>query len=337
MAIGNSWNDGDGALRRWGKQIGAVFAKRGTKAAILVAFLVGALWWLWPLPPQWWTLAYWQEGGTSVSRSEIVRNSVLMVLAFFGLVAGIWRAYTAYRQVNVAEQGLFTERFSRAAEHLGSKQLPVRLGGIYALWRLAGDSTARDTKAVIDILCAFVRNPPHEPAELASVPSTEPTRGEERFGHKRPDVQAIMNLIGEKDAAYRRHIDPRKALNFTGADLTDAYLLNANLSGAVLRSADFSGADLRFVNLSRAVLVKANLSRAVLLYANLSGADLRFADFSGADLANANLSAAKKRLRQNQLEAALPTPPPKSLPDGLTWPFVEKDGKWVLRKAKRKK
>ncbi len=128
--------------------------------------------------------AYWQEGDTSTSRSEVFRNVGLFFVAVVALGFGIWRAWTAHRQAEasqrqaeaaneqaraaneqarIAQQGQFTERFSRAAEHLGSGQLPVRLGGIYALWRLFKDSPERDVISVIDILCAFVRDPPHEP------------------------------------------------------------------------------------------------------------------------------------------------------------------------------
>ncbi len=130
--------------------------------------------------------AYWQEGDTSTSRSEVFRNVGLFFVAVIALGFGIWRAWTAHRQAEasqrqaeaaiaqaraaneqarIAEEGQFTERFSRAVEHLGSEQLPVRLGGIYALWRLAKDSPEHDMTSVVDILCAFVRDPPYAPAD----------------------------------------------------------------------------------------------------------------------------------------------------------------------------
>jgi hypothetical protein len=48
-------------------------------------------------------------------------------------------------QVSVAEQSQYTERYSRAIEQLGNQgpdRLQIRLGGIYALERLARDSLA---------------------------------------------------------------------------------------------------------------------------------------------------------------------------------------------------
>lgn len=368
MAIRNYWNATRGAVRRWGEQIGAVFAKRGTKAAALVvvlaASLAGGVWWLWLVHPEWVSITYWQQGAPT-SRSEVFRNLGLFALAVIGLGFGIWRAWTAHRQVNVAEQGHITERFSQAAEHLGSEQLPVRLGGIYALWRLAQDSPARDMHAVIDILCAFVRNPPHEPTESAAAPSADPTHGAGTVGNTRPDVQAIMTMIGEKDAAYRRHLEPSYFLNLAAADLTAADLNGADLSGAKLSAAKLSGAKLMRADLSGGVLNDADLSGGYLLHADLSNAGLYHADLSGAYLNSANLSGADfwsanlsgaflsganllnadlvgtdlsganlqgaKNLTQDQLESALAAPPPKSLPDGLTWPFVKKGGTWMRK------
>jgi len=67
-----------------------------------------------------------------------------------------------------------------------------------------------------------------------------------------------------------------------GNTLSGAHLSGANLSRAYLRDANLSGA-----NLSRAYLRDANLSRA-----DLSRADLRDADLYGADLYGANLYGA---------------------------------------------
>ncbi len=135
--------------------------------------------------------AYWQEGGSGTSRSEVFRNFGLFFVAVVALGFGIWRAVTGYmqaqasqrqaeaaneqaeaanEQARIAQQGQFTERFSRAAEHLGSGQLPLRLGGIYALWRLAQDSPEHDVISVIDILCAFVRDPPPGAARQPGLP-----------------------------------------------------------------------------------------------------------------------------------------------------------------------
>src|SRR6266498_2694299 len=43
-------------------------------------------------------------------------------------------------QLQIAQQGQMTERFTRAIDQLGHAQLDVRIGGIYALERIANDS-----------------------------------------------------------------------------------------------------------------------------------------------------------------------------------------------------
>ncbi len=55
-----------------------------------------------------------------------------------------------------------TDRYTKATEQLGSDKLDVRIGGIYALERIARDS-ARDHPAVMEVLAAFIREHSREP------------------------------------------------------------------------------------------------------------------------------------------------------------------------------
>jgi uncharacterized protein YjbI with pentapeptide repeats len=267
------------------------------------------------------SLAYWQEGGASTSRSEVLRNLGFLAAGVIALAVGSWRAYTAYRQTQasqrqaeaaneqaraaneqarIAQQGHITDRFSRAVEHLGSEELPVRLGGIYALWRLIKDSPERDVISVIDILCAFVRDPPH----VANATNT-----------LSPDVQTVLNLIGNENANYRALLPAEYRLDLTGANLRHAHLTEADLHGAKLTGAKLAHADLAGANLAGANLAGANLAHANLpmadltrvdlwganltvahLYgANLTGDNLRDANLTDADLLSANLTGANLR------------------------------------------
>jgi len=323
--------------------------------AAIMAALVG------PMGPEWLSFAFWQDGGVDTSRSEVLRNVGLLIVGAVGLFFGIWRAWTAHQQAQasvsqarIAQQYHVTDRFSAAVEHLGSKELPVRLGGIYALWRLAEDSSARDEKAIWDILCAFIRHPPHEPE-----PDTEES------APVRPDIQTILDLL-TTDATARRMKGVGYSRNLKGsrlckANLSDANLSDADLSGANLSGTNLSGANLRDAELSRADLCSANLFQANLYGAelfdanlssadvslanlscvmmnrvNLSGADLTAAnlsrahmvgaDLSFADISDANLSGtflrAAKNLIQEQLDTACISKGEKKprLPDGLTAP-----------------
>ena len=118
-------------------------------------------------------------------------------------------------QVGLSEQGQLTDRFSKAVEQLGNKDsLEVRLGGIYALERIARDSV-RDHPTVMDVLSAYVRE--HAPLSMctSTAASASPTT----------DVQAILTVIGRRDVNR-----DRDALALNDTCLRDVGLERANLS-----------------------------------------------------------------------------------------------------------
>ena len=86
-------------------------------------------------------------------------------------VAGFWAnvrntnktTALTLRAVELTEQGQVTDRYSKAIEQLGSVGLDVRIGGIYALERVARDS-AKDHPTVMEVLTAFIREHSHEPS-----------------------------------------------------------------------------------------------------------------------------------------------------------------------------
>ena len=188
-------------------------------------------------------------------------------------------------QLALSEQGQITDRFSKAVAQLGTKEsIEVRLGGIYALERIARDSI-RDHPTVMEVLSAFVR-------EHASVPACG-TPGV--FGPA-TDVQAALTVLGRRDQAR-----DRDRLNLEGSCLSNANLVSAHLAEALFTSAnltfanligaDLSGAYLFRADLTDAKLPRANLTGAVLFGANLPGADLGDANLTGADLTGDNLAA----------------------------------------------
>jgi hypothetical protein len=61
------------------------------------------------------------------------------------------------RTYELTERGQVTDRYARAVEQLASKSIEIRLGGIYALERIARDSPS-DQQTIVDVLCAYVRN-----------------------------------------------------------------------------------------------------------------------------------------------------------------------------------
>lgn len=183
------------------------------------------------------------------------------------------------RTHELTEQGQVTDRYTKAIEQLGSDKLDVRIGGIYALERVARDSP-QDHPTVMEVLAAFICEHSREKWPLQD-------RGSARR-LTRPDVQAAVTVVGRRDVTR----DIERIILF-GAVLTGAHLTGANLTNVSLAHADLTGAGLVGANLTNATLVGANLTRAALLRANLTGADLLGADLTGANFLVANLTAAR--------------------------------------------
>ena len=286
---------------------------------------------------------FWEAlHGDEVSVSTTIRNLGLVVGGAEAMLLATWRSIVArrqaaatQRQADSAQQVLLNERYQKAAEMLGNASLPVRLAGIYALRRLAEEHPEQYHVLVIELFCAFARNPTYD---KRITHSPEPLADPDEEVHTlRADVQDVMRAIGSRGTvgislepdpedehllylrdANLRHLQARDA-NLSGAWLTDANLSRArlpsvDLSGAVLRNTDLSDARLRQANLSRSDLRGANLqgtnlSAALLWGSDLSGAILRNANLSGADLYGTTLHSAScsmpvRGLTQAQLDAA---------------------------------
>jgi hypothetical protein len=197
--------------------------------------------------------------------------------------------------LQTTRDGQIADLYGKAVEQLGSEKLDVRIGGIYALERIARDS-ARDHPTVIEVLSAFIREHSREPWPQAE-PGADPPRRETR-----PDVQAALTVIGRRDRERdARAVDLSRA-NLTGADLshgflpeadlTNACLIRANLSHACLVRAFLTGVDLADAGLFEVDLTSAFLYQANFTNADLGGADLTDANLERAKLTNAHLAGA---------------------------------------------
>ena len=223
-----------------------------------------------------------------------LRTTLLQGLGGLAVLGGAYFAarqlQTGREQLRVALEGQVTERFTRAIDQLGSAELDVRLGGIYALERIARDSPS-DRATIEEVLTAYVRThspwPPRLPGQYAaSAPISEVPELEVRA----PDVQAAATVLA------RRQLPPsgRRRLNLADVDLRKAYLPKANLEGARLSRTNLHGAWLRKANFRAAGLEKANLQATELTHTSLQrawlyNASLQEARLDGADLQNARL------------------------------------------------
>jgi uncharacterized protein YjbI with pentapeptide repeats len=259
-----------------------------------------------------------QQPGRQVNWSAVTS----LITAFTALAALVFTALSlsATRdQIAVSEQGQITDRYSTAITQLstqGTGNLETRLGGIYALERLARDSP-RDQPTIVEVLSAFIRTGlPHTTATDTGVDEQACPVVGSPFIDSPPtpvDVQAALTVLGRRDhthdngAVIDLHNACLPAADLDHADLHGANLREADLTGADLGTADLTDADLNQTDLTTAHLDYATLTRAdissaqlfggYLDYANLDGADLQLAhlghtDFGRADLHGANLNAA---------------------------------------------
>jgi hypothetical protein len=177
-----------------------------------------------------------------------------------GALLTFWLNSRVYR---LTQQGQITERYTKAIEQLGSDKLDVRMGGIYALERIAKDSE-RDQPTVVEVLSAFVRehsDPAHIDSEpsVAKVLSTFLQGDNGATAEGQPDVQ-------QPERKPKPTTDVRAALTVLGRLPSLQDVPRADLSNA-----DFVGADLSQMKMSGFRLYGANLQFAILDRTNLQG------------------------------------------------------------------
>ena len=260
------------AARSWRWLSVVVF---GLAGFLLIAYVVLKL------APDWFAETNGLDAKGRADARQGVRTASLALLA--GTVGVVGAVYTA-RSFALSRAGQLTDRFTKAIEQLGHAELDVRLGGIYALERIARDSK-EDNPQVIEVLTAYVRE--HAPTNGAG-------RVEESQGTnpKKPatDVQAALTVLGRRTVAHEHDTQP--ALDLGSTDLRGADLSTANLQRAILTKANLTEANLKGADLRSALVDSANLSGADLGGADLQGAWLSEANLSGANLSTANLQAA---------------------------------------------
>lgn len=315
--------ENSGAGKRWTRVREIVRNRRAvwwTGGIVLAVLVIGILWKV----PQWQVESY--SGLTSSEWFDRVNEARKTIATILGGIVVLAGAYFTWRNIKLVQEGQITDRFTKAIEQLGAvndkgeKKLEVRLGGIYALERIAKDSE-RDHWPIMEVLCTYVReNAPLKPKEGTQENQKAPAA----------DIQAILTVLGRRDRRYEKEnqrLDLHRTYlhgaelggadlggaDLSGADLSGAYLAGANLTEAYLGGTDLSGtmfseANLRLANLSGANLTRAYLAGADLRGAKFSDADQTITNLQWANLQGANLSGADISgvilLDQEQLNAA---------------------------------
>ena len=248
-----------------------------TQTAVGIVFLL--------FVPALWQLAsiIWQPE-TSGFLGEDKRGYAILLAAIIGEPFVIWRTWVAQRQAGTDEQGLITDRITKAVEQLGAEKtawkeglqssqpnLEVRLGGIFALERIAQDSS-RDLFTVVEILCAYIR-------ENASVfddsyISNNPV--------PRIDIQSILTVLGRRGNRGRK-------IELNATNLSNSNMCTIDLSGTYLQYADIDGSNFDRTDFTQSKLNclkfrDTSIQNSNFFETDLSGAHLNWSRLNGSDL-----------------------------------------------------
>ncbi len=200
---------------------------------------------------------------------QAVGGAVLLV----GLLFTARNLRATQDKLDIDRQGQLTNRFIQATGQLGAERkdgrpnIEVRLGGIYALNRIAAD-WPKDYWPITDVLTAYVR---HNAAWSAAAPAASPPA---------TDIQAVLTVLGASNPPG----------GFNAWDKLD--LRNTDLRGAEFWDAHLEWTDFWGTHLEGAQFWGAVLSNAKLDHANLTGANLRGARLDGASLWETTLAGA---------------------------------------------
>ncbi|WP_112269352.1 pentapeptide repeat-containing protein [Lentzea terrae] len=221
-------------------------------------------------------------------------------------------------QIDVTQQGQLTDRYTKAVDQIGAAgpdRLWVRVGGVFALERIAMDSP-RDQRTVVEVLSAFIRTSsprqtpatvcPDTPADVKAAFVVLTRRALDR----EKDQPIVIDLRDTCLAGVRAQKADLTAVSLVGSDLHGADFAHAhgdlvglnkvNLSGADLYSADFSGfTNLTGTDLTGARLDSAKIARKSLTDVKLVNADLQGVDLSNVKLTGVDLTGAKHDSRTN--------------------------------------
>lgn len=188
-------------------------------------------------------------------------------------------------QAQLTREGQVTGRYVEAVKLLSSENVTVRIGGIFSLERIAGDSED-DRPAIVELLTAHVR---------------ETTRDDPRTPkdiHVSADVEAALTVLGRRAiVSGDRRLDFYHCglinANLRDGDFRESMFYYSKLSGAGFSGAQLDGAGLSFCEAETAAFSHssargANFVNAIYRNGWFLAADLTDCDFYGCDLSGSD-------------------------------------------------
>jgi len=155
-----------------------------------------------------WKLPQWQVSRSKAltddnrfDRENEARKTLAQIIGGVVVLAGLYSSMQTFdlgRQgQDLTREGQITDRYTKAIEQLGAIQsqaskdgeplprLEIRLGGIYALERIARDSE-RDRGPILEVLTAYVRANSHQESLVP------------KDGGVRQDIQGILDVVARR-------------------------------------------------------------------------------------------------------------------------------------------
>lgn len=235
-------------------------------AAVVVATFVVTTWLL--------TIASHAKPGTdrANARLDAVRTG-LAAGAGAGAAVGLMLAFRRQHHQEIvtvladldATERRITELYAKAVEQLGNDKAPVRLGGLYALERLAQDNPEH-RQTIVNVICAYLRmpfpltvptsKPKPEAAEDRQAPAAETEAGtialSDTWQQERQVRLTAQHILVDHLRAHRaetkRSTDPLSTrfwpdirLDLTGATLIDFSFFRVVVAEAWFSTATFTG------------------------------------------------------------------------------------------------
>ncbi|TDD03405.1 pentapeptide repeat-containing protein [Nonomuraea diastatica] len=151
---------------------------------------------------------------------------------------------TGQETLKATQQQQITDRYARAIEQIGSdKSVEVRIGGIYALVRIARDSPS-DAITIQDVIVAFLLE--HDNPQLTTSKQWRP-RADTVVAMR--TLRPLTKITSQRPVLLTLNL---RDANLSAEELSGVYLSDADLTGATIVGAYLTGADLSKASLSGA-------------------------------------------------------------------------------------
>lgn len=183
---------------------------------------------------------------------------VKTIISALGLIAtlfagiGLFVNYlNSQAEIQLTQQRLITERFSKAVEQIGNPKEEVVIGGIYSLERIAKDSP-KDQWTIMEVLTSYIRKNSPIPLNIQQLEPEEREKALKKLPSVSIPVQAALTVIGRRkvendqagdNLAETTDSNKIKILDLSGTNLRGANLYEAYLNGAYLIGANLNGAE----------------------------------------------------------------------------------------------